>query len=173
MKWKECSRFPCYEVSERGDVRRIKRGIRGGFVGKVMKPYRREDGYNMFILRHLNRSFHVRAHQLVAEAFIGSKPFDGAEVCHRDGTRHNDHVTNLRWDTRAANHADKILHGTANRGENSPGAKLTAAQVSEIRARYAAGGISQQALADEFGVRQPLVSRIISGKRRAYDGLAA
>lgn len=173
MKWKECVRFPCYEVSERGDVRRIKRGIRGGFVGKVMKPYRREDGYNMFILRNLNRSFHVKAHQLVAEAFVGPKPFPDAEVCHCDGSRHNDHFTNLRWDTRAANHADKVRHGTTARGERGPAAKLSSAQVAEIRSRYAIGGVSQQALADEFGVRQPLVSRIVAGKRRAYDGLPA
>lgn len=42
-------------------------------------------------------------------------------------------------------------------------AKLTEAQVQTIRERYAAGGISQQKLADEFGVRQAHVSRIVLG----------
>lgn len=51
-EWRVVPSFPCYEVSESGDVRRCKPGIRGGEVGKVMKPYVREDGYRMYILRH-------------------------------------------------------------------------------------------------------------------------
>lgn len=46
-------------------------------------------------------------------------------------------------------------------GEKNGRARLTVAQVREIRQRYAAGGISQQALADEFGLHQTQVSRII------------
>jgi predicted transcriptional regulator len=41
---------------------------------------------------------------------------------------------------------------------------LTVVQVQEIRDRYAAGGISQQALADEYGVRQNTISRIVLRK---------
>ena len=51
MEWRESPSFPCYEVSEFGDVRRCRKGIRGGIIGKVMKAYVRKDGYRMFILR--------------------------------------------------------------------------------------------------------------------------
>lgn len=52
-------------------------------------------------------------------------------------------------------------------GEGNGRSKLTLAQVAEIRTRYAAGGISQQALGDEFGVSQFAVSQIVRGKRYA------
>lgn len=46
-------------------------------------------------------------------------------------------------------------------GERHGGAKLTEAQVIEMRRLHAAGGISQAALARRFGVSQAMVSRII------------
>jgi len=52
-------------------------------------------------------------------------------------------------------------------GERHPNAKLTADQIHEIH-RCAATGESQRALARRFGVRQPAVSRIITGQRWAH-----
>lgn len=51
------------------------------------------------------------------------------------------------------------------RGETNPNAKLTDAQVAEIRAAYAAGE-RQVALAERFGIKQPQVSRIVRGVSR-------
>lgn len=166
MFWKVCQRFPSYEVSECGDVRRIKAGKKAsGVVGKVMKPYRRPDGYDMFQLREDNRPYRPLAHQLVAEAFLGPKPFPAAEVCHKDGMRNNNHWSNLRWDSCKGNHADKVRHGTHSRGERGPRAKLTTAQAQSIRERAAAGA-HQRALADEYGVEQSTISRVV--RRRSY-----
>ena len=50
-------------------------------------------------------------------------------------------------------------------GELNGAARLTAAQVTEIRQRYAAGGIRQRDLAAEFGVSQANVSGIVRGVR--------
>lgn len=52
-------------------------------------------------------------------------------------------------------------------GEKNGRAKLTQTQADEIRARYAAGGVSQQALADEYGVSQNAVSKIVRRERYA------
>lgn len=49
-------------------------------------------------------------------------------------------------------------------GSDNANAKLTDAQAAEIRARYKAGGISQQALGDEFGVSQGAISLIVLGR---------
>lgn len=166
MEWRSVPSFPDYEVSEFGDVRRAV-AAKGSRIGKQLKPWVRDDGYRMFILRRDGRSLHRKAHQLVAEAFHGSEPFPSAEVCHNDGTRSNDHFSNLRWGTRAENHADKVAHGTAPRGENQGAHKLTAAQVEEIKAAVW-GGELQRVVAERFGVRQPQVSRIMAGKRRRY-----
>lgn len=56
-------------------------------------------------------------HGLVAAAFLGPRP-DDLEVCHNDGDPENARLDNLRYDTHAANEADKVRHGT-NRGRET------------------------------------------------------
>ena len=166
MEWRVSPSFPCYEVSEFGSVRRCRAGIRGGRVGKVMKAYIRQDGYRMFILRRDNCSFHKKAHQLVAEAFICPRPFEGAEVCHFDGSRSNDHHSNLRWGTSRDNKIDMLRHGTRMMGEQHPLSRLTEANVADVRRRCAAGEL-QRVVAAQFGIGQSQVSRIVRGVRWA------
>ena len=169
MIWLVIPSFPDYEVSEFGNIRRCRPGIRGGFVGKVMKPYIRQDGYCMYILRRDNRSFHRKAHQLVAETFLGSKPFPEAEVlCHTDGSRTNDHFTNLRWDSSAGNKADMIGHGTRLAGERHPLSKISADQIREIK-KLCANGVLQRKVAERYGIAQGHVSRILNGMRWASE----
>jgi transposase-like protein len=50
-------------------------------------------------------------------------------------------------------------------GSDHANSRLTVEQVAEIRARYAAGGISQTKLAAEYGCGQGTVSNIVLGKR--------
>lgn len=50
------------------------------------------------------------------------------------------------------------------RGERVASAKLTAAEVSAIRVLYMKGGTSQQRLADERGVSQTLIGKIVRGE---------
>ena len=50
-------------------------------------------------------------------------------------------------------------------GECHPFAKLTEAAVRDIRARYAQGGVSQKRLAQEYGVAQPQIQKVLSGQR--------
>lgn len=52
------------------------------------------------------------------------------------------------------------------RGNAHPQMKVTTEQIEEIRRRYAQGGISQDALADEYGISQGQVWRIINNQRR-------
>ncbi|WP_442923051.1 HNH endonuclease [Microbacterium sp. BR1] len=51
-------------------------------------------------------------------------------------------------------------------GERAGSAKLTDAQVAEIRTRYAAGGVSQRALAAEYGVWHQHISRLTRFQKR-------
>lgn len=53
-------------------------------------------------------------------------------------------------------------------GEKHPEAKITTESVRAIRAAYAAGGCSQQQLADRFGIDQTSVSKIILRKKWAH-----
>ena len=38
------------------------------------------------------------------------------QCCHNDGNKHNNKLSNLRWDTATANQLDKNKHGTSNKG---------------------------------------------------------
>jgi hypothetical protein len=166
MIWKRIPSFSAYVVNEAGDVKRVERGIRGGKPGKLMKPFIRSDGYAMFIMRRDNRSFHRKAHQLVAEAFLPAPLPGQREIRHLDGTRTNDHYSNLAWSTHAENMADMMLHGTRMTGEKHPLAKLTDDQVTAIREAVANGEV-QRIVADRYGIMQGHVSRLVNRVRRA------
>lgn len=61
------------------------------------------------------------------------------------------------------NMRDEVTKGRQPRGGVHPSSKLTSSQAAEIRAEYARGGVTQSALADRYGVKQPAISRIIRG----------
>lgn len=48
-------------------------------------------------------------------------------------------------------------------GEQHPMSKLTAGEVRAMRKRYAAGGVSQRALAAEYGVSHTTVRAVLDG----------
>lgn len=52
-------------------------------------------------------------------------------------------------------------------GETNPGAKLTNAQVEEIRLLYATGKHLQKDLAERFNVSFQAISKIVRGERRS------
>jgi hypothetical protein len=56
------------------------------------------------------------------------------------------------------------LGSKAENGQAPDFAKLDWERVEEIRARYTAGGVSQQRLADEYGVNPSQISRIVNNK---------
>jgi hypothetical protein len=100
-------------------------------------------------------------HSLVLEAFAGPRP-EGADCCHNNNDRTDARFANLRWDSRKNNHADKIRHGTAQRDERSGLAKLTRAQVDEIRATWVRG--MGRIFAKRFGVSPSAISLVKNGK---------
>jgi len=74
--------------------------------------------------------------------------------------------------THAENSADMVSKGrqARNRGTAAGGARMTAAVVREMRARYDAGGVSTHQLAREFGFSAMPVWRCVT--RRSYQDVA-
>jgi hypothetical protein len=105
-----------------------------------------------------------RSHVAMCEMAHGPKPSPDLEVAHKCGNRPCINKRHVRWATRVENAADRVEHGTLTRGSKC-GGKLTEAQVIEIRAL--AGSLSHTKIGKQFGVSQPVVSRIIS---REYWG---
>lgn len=145
-----------YEVSDLGSVRNAK-------TKRVLKPGNHPMGYLSLVFCVANKRKTVTVHSVVLEAFVGPRP-SRAESRHLDGNRKNNVLSNLAWGTPSENTEDKRRHGTMLFGEDNGATKLTSAQVQEIVRRYNAGE-SQRALASVFGVKQPQISRIVTGKR--------
>lgn len=103
-------------------------------------------------------------HRIVCEAEHGPPPTPKHEAAHSCGNGHLACVTkhHLSWKTHADNAADTVIHGTSLRGTKNPFAKLTEAQVVEIRALR--GTMSQRRIAEEFGVAQSQISCVLSGR---------
>lgn len=101
------------------------------------------------------------AHRVVCERANGPQPTNLHEVAHGCGNRSCVNPRHLRWATRSENHADKLAHGTAQRGERHPNSRLTDKQVSDIRGRR---DQSLSSLAKEFGITKQAVFGIRKGK---------
>jgi hypothetical protein len=158
VEYREVPGFPGYRIGNDGSVL--------GLNGQRLHPWNSGRGrrYPTVHLRRGDRSVHTYVHRLVAAAFIGPCP-EGKEVCHNDNDGCNNRPGNLRYDTRSGNLADRDRHGTHQRGERNPAARLTNAQADEMR-RLRTSGQSLKALAAHFGVRESTVSRIVNGLRR-------
>ena len=151
--WKEYPNDPRYEVSNLGQVRMKGRKPRKPSIGK--------SGYHQMILsvpgqKHVGRY----VHRMVLETFVGPCP-EGMEVSHLNGNRADNRLLNLCYESPSANHFRKVEHNTAQRGERASWAKLTEAQVREIRA----SAETEPALAQKFGVSRSQIGRVRRGER--------
>lgn len=77
----------------------------------------------------------------------------------RNGTRTHPEKLHRGDDHHSRRHPERLA-----RGETHSKAKLTTDNVSDIRSEYAAGGISQRALAKKYNVSQGAIGRIVLGK---------
>lgn len=116
----------------------------------------------------LGRGRHRKVSRLVCATFHGPAPSPRHHAAHLNGDSLDNRPQNLTWKAPAENEADKILHGTSNRGERQGQSKLTADQIREIRQVYRAGGVYQRTLAERYGVAQSHISMIINGKQWAW-----
>ena len=105
------------------------------------------------------------AHHVSYELHYGAIP-NGMFVCHSCDNRLCVNPAHLWLGTASDNVSDMMekdrWRGYDKRGERNPSAKLTAAQVNEIRERARAGE-NQSRIAEQFGVSRQLVSEIKRG----------
>lgn len=172
--WKAIPGFEgAYEVSDMGRVRSLDRVIEkkqgpARYKGRVLSPAKRKKGgYWGIVLSVQGLQTSRLVHELVALTFKGPRP-PGAWVAHGDGNTDNNTDGNLRYDTPSANHLDKVAHGTLRFCETHHNARLTRADVDDIRRRYPAE--SSVALGEEFGVGFDHITRICRGERWARHG---
>lgn len=129
-----------------------------GPSGKILKPYVAPSGH----LHVLVRRKKIRVHHAVLEAFIGPRPA-GMQCRHLNDEPTDNRVENLAWGTATENQADRRRNGRMPLGERSGTAKLTEADVREIRARHPTETL--RALAAEYGVSHTAIRRAFNGTK--------
>lgn len=162
--WKTIPSFPFYQASSIGRVRRDpSHPTNKGPKPEVLAATIGKHGYVVYRLKRGERWVCPQGHVLVCEAFHGPKPSPKHEVAHGDGVRSNNRPSNLRWATRAENHADKKIHGTNREGEAIPWAKLRESDIPVIRDRLA-NHESMRKIADDYGVSEGAINGIRIGR---------
>lgn len=156
-----------YSVSNFGRVRSEQKTLErksGQHTRKaqIMSPAASRAGYLSVAIGIGSNRRTCYVHTLVLEAFVSLRP-TSMDACHEDGNPRNNNLKNLRWDTRAGNHADKSRHGTDTIGERHPASKLTDETVLAIRNMRAAG-CSVTQMAERYGVSRMTASRAASGR---------
>lgn len=160
--WKPVVEFEgLYEVSSLGRVRNTN--------GYVLKPRLSNSGYHRVALSKNCTYSHRTVHRLVLAAFSG-KPGEGVEGRHLDGDRTNNCLSNLAWGTKLENASDRIAHGRQVRGSKVRIAKLNERRVQIIKWLLAKGEMSQQRIANLFGVSQTKISAIKLGHTWKHVG---
>ena len=100
MIWKTIKTNPYYEVSDEGQVRRIK-------DGKILKQYLQKSGYVYVWINRGYGNYSQPVHRLVCEAFH-ENPDNKEFVDHIDTNRSNNNANNLRWATPEENNNNPI-----------------------------------------------------------------
>ena len=105
-----------YEVSDLGRVKSLAKTLPHAGYGsrrcpeKILKDADNGTGHRTVGLWKDKRQRKAFVHRLVLEAFVGPAP-TGMEACHWDDDPTNNHIDNLRWDTRKNNMVDMVRNG--------------------------------------------------------------
>lgn len=160
-EWRRIDGFD-YEVSDDGLVRRCGslKFLSPSFSYSSNGKYKR-----VTLVDDAGKQHKKLIHRLMLAAFVG--PSEGRDGCHRDGDSENNALSNLRWDTRKGNLADRHIHGTSFVGERNPRSKLSEKDVIAIKKRLGEGEAGIK-IASDFGVSNGLVGHIKHGRAWAH-----
>ena len=116
---------------------------------------RRDDGTHTMVAAH--RAAWTVTHGAIPDGMLVLHRCDNPPCCNPD---------HLFLGTDADNMADKCSKGRQSREFELPHTKLSDAQVADLRHEYATSGLSQYALARQYGISQSHVSFIVNHKVR-------
>lgn len=167
--WKPYPKYPSIEASNFGRIRTKDRYVRNGkglrlVKGRILKQRYDKDGY-LYVSTSINgKNITLRAHRIVASAFIPN-PNNYPEVNHIDCNRANNVVSNLEWCTSKYNsqYRDKLGHFV----NNNPGKLVFAINLETGKVlRFE----SQSEAARQLGVSQGNICEALKGLYTQFKG---
>ena len=119
-----------YKISDLGNIKRIKTK-KGCCIESPVKPWVNSNGYCAVGLSVNSKVKTLIVHRLVYKSFIGDPK--GLDVCHNNGVRTDNRLSNLRADTRKGNMSDVYKHDTHIRGERCGTNKYSQEFITEFK----------------------------------------
>jgi hypothetical protein len=160
--FREIPGFPGYYATTDGRIYSTRQVAKKKGWIKQLNQFTHANGYKYVGLRVDGKTGNQYIHRLILLTFVGPCP-EGMEACHLDGSRANNHVDNLRWDTRLNNIRDKFDHGTMMKGSQCPIAKLTEDIVREARREFSENGTPVKVLAQRYGITPGVMVLALKG----------
>jgi hypothetical protein len=153
-KWHPIPGFEGYFISRQAEVASI---LRNKII--ILKPGKGGHGYFHFSLYAGNISFTKKLHYLMMITFIGPRP-NGMFICHNNGIKTDNRLSNLRYDTQKSNELDAIKHGHKAKGSRHGKSILNEEQVIKI---INDNNKTQMEMAIEYGVSRSTIAMIKCG----------
>lgn len=157
--------FPGYKITATGS-------IWSSISNRWLIPDPHAQGYFRVVLTVNKKGHRFLVHRLIALAWIGPPPFDGAKVLHKDDDRSNNHYSNLYYGTQSNNMKDAVRNGKNTHifsiygtsvGSKNGNSRLNESQVSEIKMRLR-GGESPYRIHGDYAVCVASIENIRVGK---------
>lgn len=168
--WKPIKNFENYEISNFGDVRRIKYNDNSKIVQYQIPYYikarKDKDGYLKYTLCSNGKMKYFFAHRLVAQTFL-ENPNNYPVVNHKDGNKENNYVENLEYCTIKYNNIHALKSGLRDMKNN---------KLSKVVEQYDLDGnlIDTYKSANEAkritGYSQGHISECCRGEIKQYNG---
>lgn len=168
--WKAIKGFETlYEISNQGNVRRIKATI--GSRKKVpylLKKRINNSGYIHYLLNDNYKTKNVLAHRLVAEHFIENNNPEKNQINHIDLNKQNNNIDNLEWVTQRENRNHFLENADWNWKNNKRKSKKVVQYTmnNEVIAEY----LSQAEAQRQTSILQSKICLCCLGKRKTAGG---
>ncbi len=160
--WKKIEGYEYrYSVSNLGRIQNI-------LTGKILKSCPNNKGYHLVDLYKDGKKRKFLVQRLVAIHFIPN-PDNLPEVNHIKGDKSDNSESNLEWQSRMGNVAHSVKEGLSCKGSTHGGAKLSDADILNIRERSAKGE-TLKSIAESFNITFGRVGAIVRGESWKHVG---
>jgi hypothetical protein len=109
----------------------------------------------------------IRVHELIAETFLGEKPYEDTEINHKDGVKSNNKLSNLEYTTPKENTQHALHLGLLPIGDRHYNTKISDKEVIMIFKLYK-NGKSIENIAKEYNYNCKYIQRILTGGKRQH-----